>query len=251
MAQDKTSEEPFFLSMLPFAGLALLLILALLWRYVPRDAPSTPAPPEPPSTEEAAALEIANFEQMPHQTIDVSPADFALGPADAPVTVVEFSDFECPFCRIGAQTAREVLAKHPEDVRLVFKNFPIDTACHDELQQQLHPFACRAAVLARCAGRSKAELFWQTHDALFQATELSADVLERIPVELSIGKRDLESCMTSPAPLLKVKQDIALARKLGVTGTPTFFVNGRRAPEYQNGALLSVVEHVLAGPAQK
>jgi protein-disulfide isomerase len=53
--------------------------------------------------------------------------------------------------------------------------------------------------------------------------------------------------MGSPEPLLKVKQDIALGRKLGVTGTPTFFVNGRRAPEYRDGALLRVVEHVLAG----
>jgi protein-disulfide isomerase len=248
VAQDKKNEEPFFLSMLPFAGLGLLLLFALLWRYIPRDAPATP--PEPPP-EDRAASTIANFEQMPQNAIEISPSDFALGPADAAVTVVEFSDFECPFCRIGAETAKEVLAKYPEDVRLVFKNFPIDTACHEALQQQLHPFACRAAVLARCAGRSNGELFWQVHDALFRATELSEDVLGRIPVELSLPKSKIESCMASPEPLAKVKEDITLARKLGVTGTPTFFVNGRRSPEYNNGALLSVVEHVLAGPARK
>jgi len=249
VTQDPKNDEPFFLSMLPFAGLGLLLLTALLWRYVPRDAPA-PTPPEPPP-EDRAALTIANFEQMPQNPIEISPADFARGPADAEVTIVEFSDFECPFCRIGAETVKEILAKHPEGVRLVFKNFPIDTACHEALQQQLHPFACRAAVLARCAGRSNGELFWQAHDALFRATELSEDVLGRIPVELSLGKSKLESCMASPEPLAKVKEDITLGRTLGVTGTPTFFVNGRRAPEYRNGTLLTVVEHILAGPVPK
>lgn len=245
MAEEKKSEEPFILSILPFAGLGVLLLLGLLWRYVPREAPSTPAPPEPPSAEEIAALTIANFEQMPRREIEVSPADFSLGPEDAPVTVVEFSDFQCPFCRNGAQEVRGVLEKHPDDVRLVFKNFPIDMACHEGLERQLHPFACRAALLARCAGKSKAERFWQVHDALFGATEISEDVLNRIPVELSMGKGEIESCMVLPGPLLKVKQDIALGRSLGVTGTPTFFINGRRAPEYQGGQLLALVEHVL------
>jgi protein-disulfide isomerase len=254
VAENKISsekEEPFLLSMLPFAGLALLLVLALVWRYIPRDAPSAGTPPEPPSAEEIAAAAIANFEQMPQREVEVSPSDFSLGPEDARVTVVEFSDFQCPFCRGGAAEVKEVLAKHPEEVRLVFKNFPIDKTCHEELERQLHPFACGAALLARCAGRSNADLFWRTHDALFGAGELSEDVLSSIPAELSIPARELESCMSSPEPLLKVKQDIALGRSLGVTGTPTFFVNGRRAPEYQNGALLRVVEHVLAGSLPK
>jgi protein-disulfide isomerase len=241
---DKTGEEPFLLSMLPFAGLALLLLLALVWRYIPSGPPAAPPATTP---EDSAAAAIANFERMPQQAIDVSSADFSLGPAGAPVTVVEFSDFECPFCRSGAQEMRTVLAKHPEDVRLVFKNFPIDTACHDALERQLHPFACKAALLARCAGQSSPERFWQTHDALFRATELSEDVLGGIAADLSLEMGELNRCMNSPEPLQKVKDDIALARGLGVTGTPTFFVNGRRAPDYRDGALLRLVEHVLAG----
>ncbi len=62
---------------------------------------------------------------------------------------------------------------------------------------------------------------------------------------------ELNRCMNSPEPLRKVKEDITLARSLGVTGTPTFFVNGRRAAEYQDGALLRLVEHVLAAPPPK
>ncbi|MGH9392429.1 MAG: hypothetical protein ACRD1Z_22725, partial [Vicinamibacteria bacterium] len=83
MAHDKPTEEPFLLSMLPFAGLGLLLLAALLWRYIPRDAPETPPAPPP---EDRAATAIANFQQMPQQAIEVSPADFALGPENAPVT---------------------------------------------------------------------------------------------------------------------------------------------------------------------
>jgi protein-disulfide isomerase len=248
VAEEKTSGEPFFLSMLPFAGLGLLLLLGLVWRYMPRDAPPPPAPSPP---EDYAAITIANFDQMPRNAIEISPGDFALGPKDAPVTVVEFSDFECPFCRNGAQAIGEVLAKHPNDVRVVFKNFPIDTACNDLLQRQLHPFACRAAALARCAGQSNPDLFWRTHDLLFQASELSEDLLSRLPAELSLSKAKLESCAVSPSTMAKVKEDIALGRSLGVTGTPTFFINGRRAPEYTEGHLLRLVEHALASPAGK
>lgn len=248
VAEEKTSEEPFFLSMLPFAGLGLLLILGLVWRYMPRDAPPPPTPSPPV---DYAAVTIANFDQMPKKSIEISPADFALGPKDAPVTVVEFSDFECPFCRSGAEIVREVLAKHPDDVRVVFKNFPIDITCNDAVQRQLHPFACRAAALARCAGQSNPDLFWRTHDLLFQATELSEDLLSRLPAELSLPKAKLESCAAAPATLAKVKEDVALGRNLGVTGTPTFFINGRRAPEYTEGNLLRLVEHALASPAQK
>jgi protein-disulfide isomerase len=70
-----------------------------------------------------------------------------------------------------------------------------------------------------------------------------------MPSELSLDQGAFERCLASPEPLRKVKSDIALARSLGVTGTPTFFVNGRRSPEYSDGALLSVVEHVLGSPA--
>jgi protein-disulfide isomerase len=256
VAEQKKSEEPFLLSVLPFAGLALLLVLAVVWRFVPREeAAADPPPPPEPTAEEKAALVVANFEQMPQREIAISSGDFSLGPADAAVTVVEFSDFECPFCRVGARKVQEVLAKHPGDVRLVFKNFPIDMACHEELQRQLHPFACKAALFARCAGLSNPTQFWRAHDLLFASDELSDDVLRRIHAELALPGAEMDRCMGSEESLRKVKEDIALARSLGVTGTPTFFINGRRAPEYNGNALLALVEHSLskpfAAPAEK
>jgi protein-disulfide isomerase len=236
-------KEPFFLSLLPFAGLALLLALAFAWRFVPKK--ETPAPPPPPEVDMGKALGD-RWESAPVEEVAESPGDFTLGPKDAPVTLVEFSDFQCPFCRNGSHAVEEVLEGFPGRVRVVFKNFPLDTSCNEEMTQQLHPFACRAAVLARCAGAKRAEFFWKTHDAFFGADELSDEVLARIPRELGLGAEEIEACTASEAPLAKVKEDVALARKLRVTGTPTFFLNGRRLSEYKNGALNLVVGHVLS-----
>jgi protein-disulfide isomerase len=249
VAEQKTSDEPFLLSVLPFAGLALLLLLAVVWRFLPKSESAVdPAPAPGPTAEERAALVVANFEQMPEREIALSSGDFSLGPAGAPVTVVEFSDFECPYCKRGAKTVQEVLGKHPGDVHLVFKNFPIDMACHEELQQQLHPFACKAALFALCAGQSNPTQFWRVHDLLFAEGQLSDDVFRRIHTELSLPGAEMDRCMGSEEALRKVKADIAVGRSLGVTGTPTFFINGRRAPEYDSGALLTLVEHALAKP---
>lgn len=236
--------ESFFLSMLPFGGLALLLVLAFAWRFVPKkEAP--PPPPPPPEVDVGKAL-ADRWGNSVVEEVAEAPGDFTLGPKDAPVTLIEFSDFQCPFCRNGSQAVKEVLEGFPGRVRVVFKNFPLDVSCNEEMTQQLHPFACRAAVLARCAGAKQADLFWKAHDAFFQADELSEDVLDRIPRELGLEEQEIQVCMAADAPLAKVKEDVALARKLRVTGTPTFFVNARRLSEYKNGALNLVVGHVLS-----
>lgn len=235
-------KESLFLSALPFAGLALLLALAFAWRFVPKK--EAPPPPPPPEVDMAKVL-ADRWDSARAEDLAESPGDFTRGPEDAPVTLVEFSDFQCPFCRNGSRAVEEVLEGFPGRVRVVFKNFPLDTACNLEMTQQIHPFACRAAVLARCAGAKNPELFWKAHDAFFRADELSEDVLFRVPRELGLDANEIEACMAAKAPLAKVKEDVALARKLGVTGTPTFFLNGRRLSEYKNGALNLVVGHVL------
>jgi protein-disulfide isomerase len=235
-------KESFLLSVLPFAGLALLLALAFAWRFVPK---KEALPPPPPPEVDMAKVLADRWESAETEELPVSRADFTRGPEDAPVTLVEFSDFQCPFCRNGSRAVEEVLEGFPGRVRVVFKNFPLDVACNEEMTQQLHPFACRAAALARCAGAKEPELFWKAHDAFFQADELSDDVLARVPRELGLGSSEIEACMAAEATIAKVQEDIALARSLGVTGTPTFFLNGRRLTDYKNGALNLVVGHVL------
>ena len=238
--EPSSEKEPFFLSILPFAGLGFLVLLAVFWQYLPERE-------EIPTTEkEVADLVIRRWEREPVRQIPVDTGrDYIHGPEDAPITLVEFSDFQCPFCRDATVVTREVLERRAGDVRVVFKNLPLDVACNEYLRQPLHPFACESAVLARCAGEQKEELFWSAHDALFAVPRLSREAVDAIPGNLPVSQEELSECMSAGEALSEVKEDIAVASELGVTSTPTFFLNGRRVSDYRFGALDALVEHVL------
>ncbi len=237
-------EEPFLLTMLPFAGLGALLLVAVIWQYLPRAE-------NQPATQDASLSIVERWERQERRDIPIDPArDYSLGAEDAPVTIVAFSDFQCPYCADAAKAVSELLKDHEGDVRLVFKNFPLDVACNERMERQLHALACQAAFTARCAGRQREELFWEVHDALFDVKGLTIQDLYRVPMELDVAIDALNSCVSARTPLAKVKEDIALGRDLGVRGTPVLFVNGKKLADYRNAALQRVVEHVLKGGAQ-
>ncbi len=137
------------------------------------------------------------------------------GPAAAPVTVVMFSDFECPFCERGYQLMQALLDRYPGAVRVAYKAFPLD----------MHPHALLAAMAARSAQAQGK--FWPFHDRLFGQRGLDVDVLfehaTAADLDLQALRRDLESLEYGP----EVSRDLRLGRRLGVHSTPTFFVNGR------------------------
>lgn len=249
--KDPTSEEePFLLTILPFAGLGLLLVLALLWRVLPGMATGLTGEPSAPtnvSPAELAAAVIGRWEHAPTHEIPIDPSrDYILGPEDARVTLVEFSDFECPFCRNAANGVHDVMQTFDGDVRLVFKNFPLDITCNLQMRQPMHRLACKAATLAWCAGRQDEGLFWATHDALFREPQLTAATLNRIPDDIGVHREELDACMDSAASTAAVRQDITLGRRVGVTGTPVFFANGRKVSDYRRVPLEAVVEHILS-----
>lgn len=163
-AEDK---EPFLLSILPFAGLGLLLVVVLLLRANGGGGGGGGVEAAPDIEEEVSRMAVERWERESVQDLGLSEQDFALGPEDATVTIVEFSDFQCPYCRTSNVKTKTAFEDFPQDVRLVFKNYPLDTSCNDGIEQQLHPVACRAAVFARCAGRESPEKFWEVHDAMF------------------------------------------------------------------------------------
>ena len=142
---------------------------------------------------------------------------FAQGPKDAPVTIVEFSDFQCPYCSRVVGTLKEVLRLYPKQVRLAFRDFPIPS---------LHPKAPKAAEAARCAGeRGK---FWEYHDLLFesQAQATTAD-FKRFAEQLKLDANSFATCLDSGKHAAAVAADVQEGTRLGITGTPTFFINGR------------------------
>jgi protein-disulfide isomerase len=148
----------------------------------------------------------------------------ALGNANAPVTIVEYADFECPVCRNLHDALRGILPNYAGKVRLVFKDFPID---------QLHPWARTAAIAGRCAYQQKPAAFWKLYDLIYDNQEvISAEDAWTKMLDYA-GQSGLDtamfkSCMASPDATAAVNASHANGETLEVTSTPTVFVNGRR-----------------------
>ncbi|MFN3201481.1 MAG: thioredoxin domain-containing protein [Bradymonadia bacterium] len=138
------------------------------------------------------------------------------GPADAPITIVEFADFECPFCAKGAEVVEEVAKKYPGKVKVVFRDYPLG----------FHPQAVPAAVAARCAG--KQGKFWAAYDALFALdAELPEGAIEKALAEIKgLDMKALKACQASDEIKDAVAADAAVGSAAGVEGTPAFFING-------------------------
>lgn len=140
-----------------------------------------------------------------------------LGPATAPVTMVEFSDFQCPFCQRLFETLAHVQARHPNDVAIVYRNFPLE---------QIHPYARGAAIAAVCAGEQGR--FANYYDYLFQHQALLGQ--QSWPtIAHSVGVPDTSRfarCLQGPAVVQTLHIDSVAAAKLNVTGTPTLVING-------------------------
>ena len=155
------------------------------------------------------------------------------GAADAPVTIVEFSDFQCPYCTRGAATVEQILEKYPNDVKFVFKHFPLN----------FHPWAKPAAIAANCAANQDHEAFWTLHDKYFEhqkeikpdnVLDKSREFLKDSGLDMATWTACAEDTDTDEykAAAKQVDEDMAFGQSMGVSGTPGFFVNG----QFLNGA---------------
>jgi protein-disulfide isomerase len=149
--------------------------------------------------------------------IDVSPDSTRLrGNPNAPVTIVEFSDFSCPYCRKAEATIYELLAKYPDKVKLGYRDFPL---------RQMHPQAQLAAEASRCAGEQ--EKYWEYHDLLFaNGDKLSRDDLIADARTLKLDEQKFDACLSSGRFKPQIESDVQLGMRSGVISTPAFFVNG-------------------------
>ena len=143
------------------------------------------------------------------------------GAAKPLVTIVEFSDFECPFCKQVQSSLKQIVESYGREVRLVFKHLPLEG----------HRNSLPAARAVYCAAEQ--DRFWQFHDALFAAGNLSPPVFEQIASELGLGLPKFQECVASERSRAAVVKDIEAARLLRIESTPSFVVNGRVI----NGAL--------------
>ena len=139
------------------------------------------------------------------------------GSEDAPVTIVEFSDFECPFCSRVVPTLERVSERYGDRVRIVFRQFPLDN---------LHPNARKAAEASLCA--EEQGKFWEMHDAMFaNQRQLQVAQLKRHAGELGLDTGAFDECLDSGRHAAQVQADVDAGAEAGVTGTPAFLINGR------------------------
>lgn len=161
-----------------------------------------------------APAEVAEGRQR--VPLDYAPAR---GPRDAVVTIVTFTDFECPFCRRAAPTLERLREAYPGQVRVVLRQFPL----------AMHPHAKLAAAISLEAyAQGGDELFWRVHDRLFALDEeMSRELLLHLAEQVGVDRARLEEALVEGRHDDAIAADIALAEAVGVSGTPTFFVNGR------------------------
>jgi protein-disulfide isomerase len=141
----------------------------------------------------------------------------SLGPADAPVTIVIFTDFQCPYCVSLEEVLVKVAERYPKDVRIVYKSFPLT----------MHNFARKAAIAAMAADAQG--MFWVMHDRLFAAKgKLSDEEIAYAAKDSQLDIAAFEAALADPATAARVDADFKQGEALGVRGTPTVFINGRQ-----------------------
>jgi protein-disulfide isomerase len=144
------------------------------------------------------------------------------GKSGGKLVIVEFSDFQCPYCKKASGPLAELLKKYPQDVVLYYKHFPIVNS---------HPLAYKMAMASECARSQKPEAFWSFHDRFFGNPPIRDDSQLREQIRLLIDQQELQpdkfmACYDHREQASRIEKDMADARKIGVTATPTFLVNG-------------------------
>ena len=169
----------------------------------------------------------------------VGARDHARGPEDAPVTLVKYGDYECPYCGELHPVLKELQERVGERVRFVFRHFPLDSA---------HPRARRAALAAEAAASQGR--FWEMHDLLYESQdELGEEDLMRYAAELGLDLRRFEEDLANDHHAWRIEEDRLGGDRAGVGGTPALFVNGvRYAGPMDLDGLLAAVEEAASSP---
>lgn len=183
-------------------------------------AGSPSAAPTAPSPTAAAAAADDSLVAPPSGTpSDVTEQDHIRGSQNPKVTLIEYSDFECPFCLRHEDTMKQLLTAYPNDVRIVYRHFPLTS---------LHPEAQKAAEASECAAAQGK--FWEMHDLIFQANSngtMSVDQWKKDAQQLKLDTKKFNDCLDSGQMASVVAADGNDGAQAGVTGTPGTFVNGQ------------------------
>jgi protein-disulfide isomerase len=165
-------------------------------------------------------------------SVAVVKGDHAQGPEDAPVTLVEYGDYQCPYCADMQPTIKSIAKIMGPQLRFVFRHMPL---------LEMHPYAQHAAEAAEAAGAQGK--FWEMHEAIFQQqSELGSDLLHQLALRMKLNIEQFSADLEARRYRPRVKRDFMGGMRSGVAGTPTFFINGKRYEgALEQASLLSAV----------
>lgn len=169
----------------------------------------------------------------------------SIGPENASITIVEYSDFQCPFCARASAVIPQVV-RASSDVRFVFKNFPLDPNCNPTMKSRGHPLACLAAKAGHCVFQSKgSDKFFEYEKSIFaQQASLTSEIIHEVAQKASsLSAEDLKACIENPLTHQSIVDQVNEGAAAGVTGTPAVYINGRRL-EY--GTMANVLKAAIS-----
>jgi protein-disulfide isomerase/uncharacterized membrane protein len=155
--------------------------------------------------------------------------DHWIGAQNPRITIIEYTDYECPYCRKAHRELRDLLSKYAEDVRVVHRHFPLDQACNPNIRHKFHQFACHFSKAVECAAHG--DKFWEMNDAIFsgQDTRKSDAIdVEKFAIQLGLDRSEFRRCIESNDSLEEIQRNINEGTADKVVATPTFVVNGQQ-----------------------
>ena len=168
-----------------------------------------------------------------------------IGATNPALTLIEFSDYECPFCRQAHTQLRALVERYPTQFRLVHRHYPLDKSCNSSIKARMHENACFAAMIAECAGRQNR--FWQANDYLFaEARLLHSRPNSEIARDLGLDAAALDTCLREEGPR-SVALDVDEGNRLNIQGTPTFSIEGKIYTGAWPPWLLTRLQNAAAG----
>lgn len=215
-AAESSSEETITFKRSHFYSILVVLAftVGILVGYVAWGRDSVVTVAAPPAQQQAAAAATA---QPQYRRYDIPVEGYpSLGPDNAKITIVEFSDFECPYCRrFHEDTYQALLDAYPGEIRFVYRNLPLTS---------IHPSAMSAAVASLCANDQNA--YWEYHDKLFTNEVLNEETYIQHATDLGLDVNKFTACLSDGSHDSFIADDMQFALDLGVQSTPTFFING-------------------------